>query len=452
MLRPRIGEVGQSDYKEIRYVIEKQYDPFEIISITSMLTLLLTETYKFARDLGKDSATALGLTSSSPTGTLGATAYSFFVVGINIGYRALMLANLVKTANDFFKIFVPPTRKHKVMSLKRMLEIIAEHFDYELVTNIEELDSLYYLPSNIRFDQLDPFGYIQFTRGTPTGIPNARDYGYNCLEIIDLCRNLFYAKVAIIDNKLYLLPRKDSFWESLASWQMRSVLKEDFTYNLEEYASTYLMTFDTDIKDDYTIDNYTGTSYEIKTNPKTINNRKNVLEKGLEEINFNVALGTRKDELKGGEKLLAELAGVFDNLINTFGGSADNKGFIENRIGLLKVSNNNHEVPKLLYLEGDKVNRDKFSAKILWEKYHVERSFVQNNYRGQKYRYNNIRVGFGLEDFLQIVDYGYFYDDEGRIAKMESIKWNMAQDFALIDYYVRKPYTKNLEEIFIEQT
>lgn len=164
-------------------------------------------------------------------------------------------------------------------------------------------------------------------------------------------------------------------------------------------------------------------------------------------------MGNRKDSLTGFEQGLASVAGLFDQIAGIFGGRPNLARRIRNKVGVLQVSNNNHVVPKLLWLQGGRIpvnQRDIFSARTLWEKYHSEKSFVQNNYNRQRRIIENEVIPFGLSDFVTLSNNSYFRDENGRVGKITDIEWNMSRDHATISYWIEEVYTRNLKETFIE--
>jgi hypothetical protein len=245
------------------------------------------------------------------------------------------------------------------------------------------------------------------------------------------------------------------FWEKQSTWIKTDTLETPYTYNTKELNATELVTFATDLTDEYTIINYDSTSYQVSTKPKTFNNESFSTIYGLGETRLPVCLGNRKDSLNGLEKVLSFLAGVFDDLAKVLFINLGLQQKIKSKIGVLKVSHNNHSIPKLLWIEGDRLpsdHRGKFSAVTLWDKYHTEKSFITNNYNNYKRQrkvYNDVETPFGFEDFVKLVNSSYFKTFDGRNGKVLNIAWNMAHDKAKLDYYIEEVYTTNLEETFI---
>ena len=90
-------------------------------------------------------------------------------------------------------------------------------------------------------------------------------------------------------------------------------------------------------------------------------------------------------------------------------------------------------------------HRDLWNADLLWNKYHNEKSFISNNYKAQKQLFNQVEIPFGLEDFFKLSSNPYFIY-KGNTAKIVNFTWTVGEDQAVIDFWVRKPYTFNLKE------
>ena len=86
----------------------------------------------------------------------------------------------------------------------------------------------------------------------------------------------------------------------------------------------------------------------------------------------------------------------------------------------------------------------------MWDKYHNEKSFIQNNFGRQRRYIEDETIPFGLSDFVTLLDNSYFRDENGVVGKVVDIDWNMNRDFATISYWVQEIYTNNLQETFIE--
>jgi len=141
------------------------------------------------------------------------------------------------------------------------------------------------------------------------------------------------------------------------------------------------------------------------------------------------------------------------NAIHKTGGGSNLKKLILLRVGALMVTSPEHQVAKLIVNAGTQIkknHRKEFNAKVLYDKYHNEKSFVANNFRGQKRDYERAKIPFGFSDFLKLIDNNHFKDWQGVQGRIHKISWNLAGDTAEVDFELDEVYTKNLKESFIE--
>ena len=451
-----INKVTFADYIGVDYVVEKKFNLIELLIASVVLYIMIKElvenVIRLIDQLNKNTSASLPLpTVPVPTVDTNQIIYAVLSTIIQIIYIGIMLAAVINLGKALLDTLLPPKRQHKAIKLKRALEIICDYFGYGFNTSIPELENVVYLPSNPNLDEKTLGGLIAKTNGTPVGIPYVGDYGYRCDEMFNLAKDLFNAKIAIINNTVEFRSKNDVFWQQQSTWSLPDILLDTKQYNTDEIKPERLLTFVTDLNDEWTIDNYKGTAYEIRTNPKTVIRQKAVLLKGFDEVNFNVALGNRKDELNALEKFLSQVAGFVDKTTSVLGGGTNLKSLVTSKLGVLKVTNNWHSIPKVLYLNDGKLpinHRDLWNSKILYDEYYIEKSFVRNNFYGQKTVYKGISIPFGFEDYKQLSTNSYFLF-KGKQAKIIKFAWTIGKDRATIDFWVREPYTFNLEETYI---
>ncbi len=444
----QIGVFTDGDYTNIPYVVEKKFNSFEILMSSVVLFLMIKELAEATERTANAIAEASGITASGFTGALGAAILLVAKALIAVIYTAILLLAIIELAKTLFETLIPPVRNHKGILLKKALTKIANHFGYDFESPISEYNNVTYLPSNPNLDEKTLLGFVSVTKGTQLGIPNQLDYGYFTEDLFNLAKTLPYAKMALIGNVIHLRPKNDPFWIQQTQWELPDILINTLRYNTDEMRATRLLSFSADTSDEWTIDNYDRTAVEIKTTPVSVINQRAVLLKGLEEMDFQVALGNRKDGLNALENLLKEVATLIDTVTGVFGGGTNFARSIDVKVGVLKTSTNWHTVPKLLYLNGERMptnHRDLWNAEILWEKYHKEKSFVRDNWNGQKQVYNDIEIPFGLEDFFQLTTNAYF-KFKGEQAKITKFVWTVGEDSAKISFTLKKPYTFNLKE------
>lgn len=448
-----IGVITDSDYEDIEYVVEKKVNPLEIVITSIVIYLLIKEVAEAVSRTSNRIAQISAYAASGLTGTVGAAIFAAAAAIIEIAYTAILVGAIINLTTDLLNSFLPPKRTHKAIRLRKMLERICQHFGLGFETNVDFINNVTYLPSNQNFDELDGFGFIKKPKGTQKGIPSANDRGYIASEVFEFCKQLCDGKYAIINNTVLLYPEDDPFWITNSTYVRPNVLLETKSYNTDELISTIGVRFITDSTDDYTLDNFQGTVIDVKTDIRNPIQPQNNLLKGFEDINIGLALGSRKNELTAFEKLLKSLGSIVDDTTDVLGKKTNFANKVKTRLGLLKVSTNNHVVPKLLYAPSGKLNknhREIFNAKTIWENYYGDRSFVRNNFRGQKAIYRGVRVPFGFEDYKKLTDNSYFTEQDGSEAKIIKFEWLMESDEAIIDFWVREIYTKNLTETIIE--
>ena len=450
-----IGAVTQNDYTTIDYVVEKKFNAFEILMSNVVLFLLIKELAESVKTTAENISGAVALLSTAGLGSVAASiVWAIAVALIQLIYTTLIAIAVINLGNKLLELLLPRVRQHKVILLRRAMTIIANHLGYGFDSPIAELDNVYFLPSNTNQDDVSlSTGFITTLNGTSKGIPNVTDSGYNCLDFYKNLQNTFNVRVAIDNGNIQFRSKNDPYWKKNSTYVIPDVLIDSQRFNASELRARFALLFAIDQRDDWTIDNYKGTAYEVQTDAAQTPDIKAKFISGRNEVSIPYALGNRKNQLNGVENLLKQVASFLDTVVNALGGSSNLAGTIKNKIGMLKVSDNNTTKPKLLYLIGGKLpinHRDLFSAKVMWNKYWNEQSWVQNNYGQQKLVFKQVRVPFGLEDFLKLTNNSYITDQQGREGKVTSIGWNLFSDTATVDYWVHEVYTRNLVEYFIE--
>jgi len=450
-----IGVFTDSDYTKVKYVVEKSDNKLEIVMNIVVGYILLVQLRQQVKDTFESIATASGIFAAGFTGSVGSAIYLVFVALINIAYTAFMVAAIISLGIQVFEALLPIPRTHRTLKLRTALEKISTHLGYTFSSPITLLDDLVYLPSNLETDDVNLLtGLISFPKGTRTGLPNERDFGFTALEFFELCERMFNADIKVNGNALEFRSRNDPYWQQSATYQMPNFLRKVKRYNTDELIFSRLLRFDTDeIADEWTVNNFKGTNYEIITNDTTITNNEAKYINNHETISFPVCLGNRKNELNGLENSLATLGGIIDEVINFFGGNSNLSGAITSRIGVLKVGTNNTTKPKVLFIRGNKMpsnHRDLFSSKSLYNGYINEKSFVLNNFGGQKALYSLEGLPFGFEDFLKTIENSNFVDSENNNAKFRTLNWLISGDTSTGEMEQHEIYAPNLTETYIE--
>lgn len=447
------GVITQNDFIPIPYIREKPLkDSAAELALLSLSIFLLA---KELSDLTEELLKELGVNAPAHTtgGITGPAAGAFYVAAtlvLNIIYAGLLVVQLINLITELIQILVPPVRKWKGSKVKTLLEKGLGHIGYNYISSISQLDNLYILPSKNTegkiFDLNDP---------DTVGFPDAIDYGYTLNELLKLVSDMFSARIKIVGNDVFQEPLiNDSFWVNQANYQFPDVEYEKKIYNTNDLVGRQIIRYNTDLNDLWTILRYKGTGYEIVTQPNVVGNQKSVLIKGFKETIIPYALGDRKQGLNPVEAALKLVAQALDSVVNFFGGNSDQAGKIKSRTEMLHVSGESLSIGKLLYLTYDPGtnrylmgnDRDKIEAQTLWTDYISESSFVDNNFRGQKRLFNELKIPFGFSDFIKVINNSYCTDQDGNVVKIEELKWSFDQDYAIVSGWRRLPYTTNLKQ------
>ena len=456
------GFITAADYVDVPIIVEKLSIESDVAIVTLALFMLSIQITKAALDINENIQKGGAVTATAGAGSAAAgPAYTLIAMLFDIAYLVILMAQFIITITKMAKLLMPPIRINKGIRLRKLLDKAASYLGFDSYDSpLTELDNLVYLPSK-PFDDKN-------NKGLKKGIPNATDYGYQLAEIFALVNKLTNSKIAIINNVIVQRTLSDTFWVEEATFEVPDVLDEKIKYNNADFKARTFINFVTDSSDDWTVDNFTGTNYEIITTPKQGGIAPSNLMSGLEDINIPLALGSPKDGLNiletlfnvGLSSLDVSMQLIVDgiNLFVPEGKKMPDSnlaGIITGRLNNLKVSQKNHGVAKLLYLGSDekivansRINL--FSARNLYNKYHNYNSFVANNFGGQRRIFLNKRVPFGFSDFLNCIENSYFVTADGAKGKVESIKWTLDGDYAELDYWIEEVYTENLVEKFIE--
>jgi len=448
------GVYSDADYTTLNYVVEKPFNFIEL-AVSSLTVYLLSKTiYDEVKDIQDKIATGTSLVPTGIGGGVASTIYAILTIAIRLAYYALILVLIIKLARELFDYLVPPKRETKTIKTRLLLEKVANYLGYGFETGITDLDNYYYIPSNANYDDVDNItGAFKRLKGTSEGIPSIRDNGYDCLSMFNNLKNLFNAKFQVIEGVLQFRNEDDPYWENTSVFVKKNPLKRAEGINSDELVSNKLLSYATDLTDDWTIDNYEGTSFQIHTKLKNKTDQTTDLIKGFEEVSIPFALGNRKNELNALENALKGLFKTIDSVANLFGGRSNLANKLTGKIGFLKVSTNNWANQKIVYLLNNKLptnHRDKISMRYIYNTYYQNSSFVLNNFRGQEYKITGEEIPMNLKDFDNILLNGYFKDVNGDTLKAKQIVYKPYNNKATIDYNWKQPYTTNLIESYYE--
>ena len=435
MLKEEI--ITTADLVKLKYVKQSPEDTLGTLIAIGQTYLFAMQVAQLTKETAKDIGNALGVTASGTTGSLGATIMQILGIIANLIFLAIALSNLIKYLDETINKLYPALKDYYGIGIKNVLEKFLKEYDITLETNIEDFDKFVYLPSG-KNNNKDPF--------------KPGDYGYTINEQFQNVLNMFEADTAINGNKLYLNAKNDPSWEKNSTYTLPDVLNEKKRYNTDEIYQSILIDFRTDPVDVWTTEEFEAAAYEVKINPKVINNRKMLLNRGSHVSGFELALASRKgNRLSGLEEAVKAMAKAGDTLIKAFGGKPKFASKIVTRSGAMKISEDEFSVPKVAIVQGGFIpsnHLDILSAQVLWEKYHNIKSMARTENQ-KSLLPQDWDVPFNFNSFKKIVLNSHCNTKQGEKAKLTSVEWFYGLNRANINGYVKEVYTNNLEESII---
>lgn len=498
------GIITPQMFIPIPYVINKKQNTFESLTLllgTGLMVLQLT----------KQIVTIVGMFAdgANPFTTINA----ILKLSLEVVFAITLLVAIIKNLIDIARLAIQPVKYHMGMYCFDLLELGLAQFGITLSSTIlgagGEYHNAFILPEkyNLKEHGDGLSGWLDANKNEHLGF-----YKGTVGDFLRKMQTMFNAKVIIKDSVLYF--EKQDFSLTSGGYVLPPLdnYEVGYEFNHEDFKSTMIFEFSTDIQDRNTIQEYKGTSVQITTLPTNINDKKLALAKDLLQSNFYFALGKRKTELTNQEKILKvfydsliPIVTAFEVAINgvitainavvklvkklikalkTLGITikfepkeikkfdVENiKNPIEERIGMLKMESDFISVPKILMIQRTEDNGDflvnlftarenklandnesKLNAKYLFNNYHYFKSFIgRNGYLGNQYLIKKAdKVPFCFDDDLMINGNNYIAESNGDIGKLISVKFNPYFEQASISYKVNKLYLQNLTETITE--
>lgn len=482
-----IGKITTADYIAIPYVINKKINATEVIMLSTTIFVVTMQIMKEIVNLQQ-----LEISAANPLETTAIIRLLFEII-----YIIFMFAALIKLIVDLFNMLIQPVKYHYGMKASVLLEKGFEHLGLKFKSSILQThpyDKLVIIPEKYQIFE-DNTGLIRRVTGlVKSSIDVNGFYKGTFGQLLREIKGMFNAKL-IYSNETYFL-EKQNFINTAAIYQLPNIEDSGHGFNYDEFYSNYLISFQTDLNDKNTIQEYTGTSYQIQQIPKVINNKKMVLAKGLQQVNINFALGKRKTDLNFIEeamdllfktvvstvKMVIRAVNIISvkvnfviNLINTTVKTLKalnvNVVFIPvslpklktptiinmidgTRKNMLKMETDYVAVPKMVIIDVSsnirnnvllQGNETYLSAKYLWDNFHYFTSFVEiNGVNNQMKPKQTPEIPFTFEDYTKVRTSNKLLTADGKEGKLIKVNFNPDKQTATITYKVKEKYTDNL--------
>ena len=466
------GVIKNNDFISVPYVINYIPDGAQLLILgisTFMLTKELIEGIKALSDRVSDLTDAAIPVVGVGTG-LGAVAVVAYDIGnivlaalklvAQIAYLAAIIVALVKLTEQIIEQLMPPKRYHLAMTVKSLFVKACEHLNLTLestlLDNIEKSGNKWVLmPSKNHRGGEKPTGADNTWK--ETGVPSQQDATNTFAGVIRTFKEMFNADFQLKDGK-FIFERRDFFIKSTGyvipdTFIDQEKLIDANSFNTDQLKSSYNINWSFDSQDLNTLDNQNGRVFQAVLSPKVTNNPKLTSLTGLQEVGIPITMGIRKDKLTIIEEIVKGFVTIADSLTGQIGQPQSLSAQITNRIGALHSSSHFLSSPKMVVMAGSSLQVDQrniLSTQNLWNDYHYINSFKQiNGKHNQYWIYREQKIPFCFEDFVNLLDSNQVETIDGEPADIESLEWDIWDNFATINYRVNRLYDDNFNITFL---
>jgi len=433
----------QFQFIDIPYIIVKD-NAVELaislgISLYVMTRELIDQTIALTENIGQIFDGSLPNIGVPPSFDTGGIVMIVLNVLLQIVVIALLLVAIVKMAEQFFELLFPKIRYYQGAKVKELIKKGCEYLGYQFQSNLlDGLPGLTICPVPLIKDKDSIWDFLEndlnfaFTKGYPTASDSTPTLG----TLIDAIEVQFNAKTKV-RNGVVELERRD-FWQNVTSnlvlpaLNIQNERQEQYTLNSNEIWKRYYIHYQTDESDTHTLDFFDPTDAEYSTEPLNVINADLITIKGLSDVNIPFALGVRKTGLNWIEKVAEAVFEVIDGLINTFGGNSSLVSQINDRIGVMQISQQFFTKTKMMYTVNGKQPSnyaDTIRASAIYNNYHKINEITINDFK----IYSDVPVRITADDFVNLLNNNYA-SINGTICEILTLQYTDEQSQAIISY------------------
>lgn len=487
-----IGKIKSEDYVAVPFCKNKKDSAAEVIIAIITVFVVIDKVRGQSVEVQKSAARL-----STPFGLTEIVALVFQIL-----YLIVLIAALVRLVIDLYNTLVQPVKYHYVMYENVLVRKGLEHLGLNLSSSI--LDNTPFNKAAVMPEKFNTkennTGLLEFVTGffAPDPLEQQGFYKGTFGDLLRALKIKYNAKIIIDKKTNTVFFEKQNYSITSAAFTFPPVDVDTFEFNHEDFVSTRVLSFSTDLQDRNTIQEYSGTTIQVTTTPKVIDNPTMVLMRGLDEINIPFALAKRKTELNFIEKVLDGFFKIISPVVDGFVAvinaiiqglnalikalnkfikalrvigikikfripsipsvsSPNFKNLIEDRIGMMVLESDYTSVPKMLLVgnnsnpRNNKLlsnNEEVQNAEYLWENYHYFSSFVpQQDSKGNQFKIRAVEsIPFCFEDFEKVRTNKKVFDSDGNEGELISLKFNPFDQTASGSYKIQEVYTLNLKE------
>ena len=359
--------------------------------------------------------------------------------GLKLVLTTIFLAVLVyqayKLIQALIEINFPKTRYLKGSKILDLLKAGCDHLGYSFKSSIleNEYKNLMVLPIPLNKTKEKFFEIFlndlndSFTKGYPSASDSTPTLG----SLISAMELKFNAEARVINGVLNL-ERWDQYYNQSANQIQSSLTIQDkaensYKYDFSRLFKRYLISYQTDYSDLYTIDNFDNSNSEYSLERSNVINQDLSCIKGLTEVQIPFSLASIKTKNDWLEKRFKELYILIDKIAGT------NYANKQSKIGLIILSDQFFSVSKLIIYDGNKkqdVNfNDYLSASNLWNKFHFINDISKKPFKIVE----NEKVKMNDQEFNSLLNNNYT-TIEGSVVEIKNLQYFPEKKFSLITY------------------
>ena len=434
----------------IPYVIIKD-NQTELALITGITLYMMTSA--FIQSV-KDLVTTLsqGIQASTPNAGVppsidtGDIIAYIINVAAQVVFLAAQLVAIIQMATKFFALVFPPVRNLLGCKIWDLMRVSCEHLGYTFESSLEtQFPNYTILPVPLVRNRKSIFEWVpeELTAPFNKGVQSSSDTTPTAGTLFDAAEITFNARRRVV-NGVVRFERRD-WWANVTpnviipALNLQAERTDEFSYNVDDVWKRYYIHYNLDPSDIHTLDKlYNYHDAEYSTEPTNVINADLVSIKGLNDVNIPFAMGARKEGLNWLEKLVKGLFEFIDFVTGIFGGGTNFAGQIENRIGVLMVSQNYFTTTKMLYTVNGKQQGDfldYMAARAIWGKFHYINQIQLNDYAIK----NEARLQMTQSEFVTLLN-NNFAEINGVMCEILRIEWIDEKSYAQITYRERNNY------------
>ncbi len=432
---------------DVPYIIVRDNQGELILMMSVSLYIMTKELIQAIKDLVSTIGDFADIISVGLVVNVGAILAAALKLIAQLAYTVSVLYAVIKLGQQLFEILFPKIRYYSACRIQELLTKSCAYFGLGFQSTLLDANQgMTILPTPLNKGKKGIFDYLlsdlnfSYTKGYPTSNDSVR----SVYDLMDAVQVIFNAEMRVYGGKVYIEQR--TYWENLAldsvipALNIQDKRQNEYTLNVDEVWKRYLINYQPDYADTHTLDNWQKNSIEYSTEPIVDNDMVSI--KGFNNANIPFSLGKRKEKLNFVENFAKELFKVIDKVTGVFGGGTNLVAKIDNRIGILQISQQYYQQTKLLYTIANGKQPQNYIDLIgvdrLWNDYHYINQIQLNDYA----IYEKARTMLNFAQFVQILSNNYVNLGLDKV-KVLQIEWQDEKSFAYITYQKRNKYAEN---------